>query len=133
MFLNRSGRDNKKLISFNFLYSTLSRYAALQPDSVSGSNRSLILIKILIMSIVSPMSFTLWSLKPLQAACIQTLRPVLTPEYRRRLEDFGFAPGKEIRCLQWTPLSGPRVYQVGDSVFSLDRELADAIELSPTA
>ncbi len=77
-------------------------------------------------------TLTLWSLKPLQTACIHMLRAVLTPEYRRRLEDFGFAPGKQIRCLQWTPLSGPRVYQVGDSVFSLDRELADAIELSPT-
>lgn len=67
---------------------------------------------------------TLWELKPLESTSIQDLKD--HPD-RFRLESLGFFPDTQVLCLHTTALHGPKVYQVGDHIISLDQEAASIV------
>jgi Fe2+ transport system protein FeoA len=50
-------------------------------------------------------------------------------KYIQRLRDIGFYEGSEITCLKKAPLWGPNVYQVNNSVFSLDSSITKEIQI----
>ena len=47
----------------------------------------------------------------------------------RRLREIGICEGQIITCLKKTPFGGPGIYQTGDSVFSIERTLADFVKI----
>lgn len=46
-----------------------------------------------------------------------------------RLMEMGFETSQTVTCLRRTPFSGPIVVQLGDSVFSLEQELAKHVHI----
>ena len=74
---------------------------------------------------------TLWELNPSSHATISKLSKNLHKQLYSRLNDLGFIPTETITCLRASPFNGPRVFQVSDSVFALDREIAQLIQVEP--
>lgn len=75
---------------------------------------------------------TLWDLLPHDAACIVDISPLISESYRNRLYDLGFLVGEAIACVRRTPFQGPRLFKIGDSVFSLDRDIAQSVMVTVT-
>lgn len=44
-----------------------------------------------------------------------------------RLKELGISEGRKITCIKRAPFGGPSIYQTSDSVFSLDKNLAQAV------
>ncbi len=74
---------------------------------------------------------SLWSLQAGEICRIQDFAGELAVSYRERLMEFGFFPGEVVSCLQSPALGAPKVYRVGNSVFSLDDEIATRIVVTP--
>lgn len=72
-------------------------------------------------------TMSLWNLKSNQSARVRGIDPSLPATFRDRLEHLGFAAGEQVACVRRTPFNGPRVYRVGDSVFSLAQDIASAV------
>jgi Fe2+ transport system protein FeoA len=72
---------------------------------------------------------TLWHLPRSRKARVIGTAPRLAHAYRLRLEELGFRKGGEVTCLRKTPFGSPRIYLVGDSVFSIARDVAEQIEI----
>lgn len=70
------------------------------------------------------MTLTLWSLKAGDRVEILAYDDALAEKYRIRLMEFGFHPGEWVTCLQSPAFGAPKVYQVSNTVFSLDDEVA---------
>ena len=70
------------------------------------------------------MTLTLWSLKAGDRCEILAYDDALAEQYRIRLMEFGFHPGEWVTCLQSPAFGAPKVYQVSNTVFSLDDEVA---------
>jgi Fe2+ transport system protein FeoA len=70
---------------------------------------------------------SLWSLRVGQVGEIAGYDDALAEKYRIRLMEFGFHPGERVKCLQSPAFGAPRVYQVSNTVFSLDDEVASHI------
>lgn len=51
--------------------------------------------------------------------------------YRLRLHDLGFRQNAEVYCLRHAPFSGPRVFQVEDAVFALEKTVAVFVKVEP--
>ena len=51
--------------------------------------------------------------------------------YLQRMREIGLDLGAEVICLNRPPFSAPRQFQICDGVFSLDKEIADSIQVSP--
>lgn len=75
----------------------------------------------------SEAAFSLWNLKPGTSAIIAEMAEKIPAPYRRRLRELGFHPQETITCVKKTLAGGPRLYQIGNCVYSLEREIADAI------
>ena len=67
---------------------------------------------------------SLWSLKAGDRCEILGYDDALAEKYRIRLMEFGFHPGELVTCLQSPAFGAPKVYQVSNTVFSLDDEVA---------
>ncbi|EKE82904.1 FeoA family protein [Idiomarina xiamenensis] len=76
---------------------------------------------------------TLWEMKAKQQALIHSLSAKLSPAVAGRLHEMGFNAGQAILCLRRSPLRGPLVVQVGDCVYSLEQEVAQAVLLEQSA
>lgn len=50
--------------------------------------------------------------------------------YLQRMREIGIDIGAEIKCLNRPPFSAPRQFQICDGVFSLDKDIADSIQVS---
>jgi len=50
--------------------------------------------------------------------------------YLKRMREIGIDVGSEIKCLNRPPFSAPRQFQICDGVFSLDKDIADSIQVS---
>jgi ferrous iron transport protein A len=74
--------------------------------------------------------YSLWSLSPTQQARVKTIVDTCPELFKSRLGDLGFYPGERIVCLRKTPFGGPRVYQVGQSVFALAQDIASFVLIS---
>ena len=70
------------------------------------------------------MTATLWSLKSGDSCQIIDYDDALAEPYKVRLMEFGFHPGETVTCLQSPSFGAPKVYQVSNTVFSLDDEVA---------
>lgn len=75
----------------------------------------------------APSTTSLWTLERGAAACILGYGERLDPAYRTRLAEMGFHPGERVSCVLRPALGAPRMYRVSNTVFSLDRELAERI------
>lgn len=63
-------------------------------------------------------------LKPNETAIVTGYLKTSPAEVVLRLGEIGFGSGESVTCLRKGPLGGPNIYQIGDGVFALDRELA---------
>ena len=70
---------------------------------------------------------SLWSLQAGQNCEIVSYDDALAAPYRVRLMEFGFHPGEQVKCLQAPAFGAPKVYQVSNTIFSLDDEVASHI------
>lgn len=70
---------------------------------------------------------SLWELSPEKRATVETIVASCPELFKTRLGDLGFYPGEHIVCLRKTPFGGPRVYQVGHSVFALAEDIASFV------
>jgi Fe2+ transport system protein FeoA len=70
---------------------------------------------------------TLSILGPNQVGTIEKINWDNGPEVIKRLKDLGIAEGREIVCIMQCPFKGPTVFQVGDSILSLETEVASTI------
>lgn len=73
----------------------------------------------------------LWTLERGKTARILGYGEQLDPAYRTRLAEMGFHPGETVSCVLCPALGAPRMYRVSNTVFSLDRELAERILVAP--
>lgn len=73
---------------------------------------------------------TLWEIKKKQRVLIDSLDPTLLPAVFHRLNEMGFVTGQMTQCLRRSPLKGPLVLQLGDSVYSLEQSIANRINIS---
>ncbi len=71
----------------------------------------------------------LWNLKEKAEAVISGLSDDIPERYRRRLRELGFHVDERIVCVRRTFAGGPRLYRVGNCVYSLERDIADEIEV----
>lgn len=46
---------------------------------------------------------------------------------QQRLQDLGFAKGEVVLCERETPFAGPKVYRVQNSLYALEKELAEHV------
>ncbi|PLW67896.1 FeoA family protein [Pseudohalioglobus lutimaris] len=70
------------------------------------------------------MNPTLWSLKAGDRCEILGYDDALAEKYRIRLMEFGFHVGECVTCLQSPAFGAPKVYQVSNTIYSLDDEVA---------
>ncbi len=75
------------------------------------------------------MSSSLWSLKAGDQCEIVGYDNALAEQYKIRLMEFGFHPGERVTCLQSPRFGAPKVYQVSNTIFSLDDEVAAHVEV----
>lgn len=75
------------------------------------------------------MSTSLWSLKAGERGQITGFDSALTESYRIRLMELGFHPGEIVSCLQAPAFGAPRTYRVANTVFSLDDEVAEHVNI----
>jgi Fe2+ transport system protein FeoA len=54
----------------------------------------------------------------------------ISAAYLQRMREIGIDVGAEIICLNRPPFSAPRQFQICDGVFSLDKEIADSIQVA---
>lgn len=71
----------------------------------------------------------LWNAPKKQTFQIARIQSALSPEAQVRLHDLGFTLGQHVECLHASPLGGPKVFRVGDAVFSLAKDMASAVEV----
>ncbi len=71
---------------------------------------------------------TLWDLKSNQKAYIKEISSE-SPQYDKLLS-YGFKPDHPIKFLYKMALNGPRVYQIGESIYSLSHSMAKNIMIS---
>ncbi len=69
----------------------------------------------------------LWCLNRNQFAQVTGFSAGLSENFQNRLSALGFRRGQEVLCIGCTPFGGPKIFQIGDSVFSLASDLARGI------
>lgn len=72
---------------------------------------------------------TLWDLPTKLVAEISGLDQDMPKSMATRLQEMGFNDGQPIRCVKQCPFNGPKVVQLGDCVLSVDRHIAENIQL----
>lgn len=69
----------------------------------------------------------LWSLRPGESSEVLGFAAALPERYQGRVMEFGFQPGNRVSCLLSPAFGAPRVYRISNSVFSLDRNVAEHV------
>jgi ferrous iron transport protein A len=72
---------------------------------------------------------SLWDLHEHGKGVIHGVCSTVCPEHVLRLRELGIDAGLAIICLKKTPFHGPKIFQLGDAVFSLESDLAKRIFL----
>ena len=78
---------------------------------------------------MNAMKLNLWSLQSGDRCEILGYDDALDEKYRIRLMEFGFHPGETVSCLHAVAFGAPKVYRVSNTIFSLDEEVADHIQV----
>ncbi len=71
-----------------------------------------------------------WQLSPDTTAIIIKFS-ISNLQTKQRLHDLGFQIGESMTCLKSTPFGGPKIYKCDWGIFSIERELAEGIEVQP--
>ncbi|MBT1451758.1 ferrous iron transport protein A [Glaciecola sp. XM2] len=74
---------------------------------------------------------TIWDLKKRTKAEITNLTSTLPTNLSMRLAEMGFIEGQIVHCMKRTPFSGPLVIQLQDCVYSIEKDLAQQVHVSP--
>jgi Fe2+ transport system protein FeoA len=69
-----------------------------------------------------------WQLRP-ESEAIVIDHSQLDTIVKQRLIDLGFRSGEKIICLKETPFSGPKIYKNSIGIFSLEKEIAENINV----
>jgi len=72
----------------------------------------------------------LWDLQQFSEASIKGFNSKVEAKYQQRLRELGFEKGETVTCLRSAPYGGPKVFKVGDSVFSLAQDIASEVEVA---
>ena len=70
---------------------------------------------------------SLWMLREKENGFVTTFDNRLKEGHATRLRDIGLEEGESVRCLKVLPFGGPRVFQIRDSVFSLEKAVAHKV------
>lgn len=70
----------------------------------------------------------MWNIDQGQTAVVTNFVGI-SETYLRRMREIGIDVGAEIKCVNQPPFSAPRQFQICDGVFSLDKEIADSIQV----
>ena len=77
---------------------------------------------------------SLWALEEKEAGYVESLDlEGLDQDVATRLREIGLGQGNFVSCLKILPFNGPKVFQVDDSVFSLEGATASKIFVSKRA
>jgi Fe2+ transport system protein FeoA len=74
---------------------------------------------------------TLWQLKSGESCLLVGFDDSLDPKYKERVSELGFRPKTKVSCLKSPSFGAPKVYQVSNSVFSLEESVASGIFTKP--
>jgi Fe2+ transport system protein FeoA len=74
---------------------------------------------------------SLWALKKGQRCTLLGFDEAMDARYKERVFELGFRPKTEVMCLKTSAFGAPRVYQVNNSVFSLEDTVANHILVEP--
>ena len=72
-------------------------------------------------------NLNLWDLPASTSATVAAFEDTLPKDYCLRLTELGLGIGETVECLRHVPLRGPRVYRIGDSVFSIAEDVARGV------
>ena len=70
---------------------------------------------------------SLWTLKEKENGFITLFDQNINKGHALRLKEIGLQKGTKVTCLKVLPFGGPRVFQISDSVFSLDKSIAHRV------
>lgn len=70
---------------------------------------------------------SLWDLSENQFATISGFADHFSAPYQQRLKELGFEKNQDIYCLRKSRLQAACTYQIGDSVFSLAKDVAQSV------
>jgi len=76
-------------------------------------------------------TLSLWDMTRGQQCLVSGFRDSLDERYILRLMEIGFHPGEKVTCLNTLAFGAPKVYQISNSVFSLDDTVASHIDAVP--
>jgi Fe2+ transport system protein FeoA len=71
----------------------------------------------------------LWQLRRGESRTVGGFDARLRDVYRTRLVELGFNPGAAVTCVVAPRLGAPRLYRVGNAVYSLERQVAELVTL----
>jgi ferrous iron transport protein A len=73
---------------------------------------------------------TIWDLPKQARGHITGLKQDVSQSFSQRLAEMGFIEGQIVHCMKRTPFKGPLVIQVQDCVYSVDKALAEQIQIA---
>lgn len=75
------------------------------------------------------MSANLWQLKTGVSAVVCCFDKTMHQAQRQRLTELGFGVGAQVHCVLRTRFGAPRLYRGAGAVFSLERRIAQQVQL----
>ncbi|NRP15665.1 FeoA family protein [Marinobacterium sp. xm-a-152] len=73
----------------------------------------------------------LWQMKRGIQSVIEGFTPALDAAVIARLEELGFHQGARVLCTQAPRLGAPKLYKVGNAVYSLEKTIAECVIAHP--
>jgi Fe2+ transport system protein FeoA len=64
---------------------------------------------------------------------IEGFSPALDLSVKGRLEELGFHQGSRVLCTQSPRLGAPKLYKVGNAVYSLEKTIAECVIVHPVS
>jgi Fe2+ transport system protein FeoA len=75
----------------------------------------------------SYMTSTLWQLRRGESCVIDRFDARLHDTYRTRMVELGFHPGAAVTCVVAPRLGAPKLFRVGNAVYSLEKQVAELV------
>jgi len=73
----------------------------------------------------------LWQMKRGVQSVIEGFDTALESSVKARLEELGFHQGARVLCTQAPRLGAPKLYKVGNAVYSLEKPIAECVIAYP--
>ena len=75
----------------------------------------------------APVASSLWQLRKGDTCVISGFDEAMQPRYKTRLTELGFRPGADVSCTVAPRLGAPKLYRVANSVYSLEKQIAELV------